>query len=89
MQDAGIVAAAAFTVLALALTAVAFRSWARTRSGKLLLLAAAFTLFLVKGVVVSWTTVRGPSQPGTVLVAGLVLDAAALALLYAAVLRRD
>lgn len=76
---------AALTVVALGLTLIAFRAWRHSRSNKVGLLTLGFTLFLIKGAMLSaglfyvtpWEQLLVPS---------IVLDLGILAVFYAAVL---
>lgn len=76
---------AAFTVVALGLTVIAFRAYRHSRSRKVLLLSTGFLLFLVKGAMLSaglflvtpWQELLLPS---------IVLDLGILAVFYIAVL---
>lgn len=80
-------AVAAYTAMALLLAAVAFRAWRRAGGRKVLFLALAFAAFLAKGLLFSLALFR-TTDWRDLLLPGLALDAAALALLYGAVLRR-
>jgi hypothetical protein len=80
------VAVAVFTVSALALLLVALRAWSQARSRKILLLALAFALFLAKGVLLTWALFSVPDWKARLALPGLLLDTAALLLVYAAVL---
>jgi hypothetical protein len=80
-------AAAVVTGTALLLAAVALRSWSLRRSGKALLLATAFALLLVQGLLLSGALFSAPSDASLWLGAGLAAEAVALVLLYVAVLR--
>lgn len=81
------VATAAYSALALLLAAVSLRAWRRGGSRKVLLLALAFAAFLAKGLLFSVALFRAADWRD-LLLPGLALDAAGLALLYGAVLRR-
>jgi hypothetical protein len=76
-----------FTALALLLFVVAVRAYLHSRSQRVLLLASAFALFLAKGLLLTIAIFRDAEWERLV-VPGLFLDAAALALLYVAVLRK-
>lgn len=79
---------AAYTAIALLLAFVAARAWRHSGSRKVALLAAAFGLLLAKGLLFSVALFQ-EADWRPYLLPGLALDAAALALLYAAVLRRS
>jgi hypothetical protein len=66
---------------------VALRAWRRTGSRKVLLLALAFAAFLAKGLLFTVALFR-TTEWRDLLLPGLALDVAGLALLYAAALRR-
>jgi hypothetical protein len=78
---------AAYAATSLLLAAVAFRAWRRSGSRKVLLLALAFLAFLAKGLLFSVALFR-TTDWRDLLLPGLALDVAGLALLYGAVLRR-
>lgn len=80
-------AVAAYSATALLLAAVAVRAWRRSGSRKVLLLALAFAAFLAKGLLFSVALFR-TTDWRDLLLPGLALDVAGLALLYGAVLRR-
>lgn len=82
-------AVALYAGTALLLAAVAARAWQHTRSPKVLLLAAAFALFLCKGLLFTFGLFQSPTWREQLTMPGLGLDAAALGLLYGAVLRRS
>lgn len=79
-------AAAAVTVVALALALVAARSWWHTRSEKVLLLTAGFTLFFLKGVIISVVLFREVAWEEKVFLPTLLIDLGILAVFYVAVL---
>ncbi len=79
-------AAAAVTVVALALALVAARSWWHTRSQKVLLLATGFALFFVKGVIISVILFREVAWEEKVFLPSLLIDLGILAVFYVAVL---
>jgi hypothetical protein len=79
---------AALTGVAAFLTVVAVRAWRHSGSRKVLFLAAAFALFLAKGLLFS-AALFVVADWRDLLVPGLALDVAALGLLYAAALRRS
>lgn len=79
-------AAAAVTVVALALALVAARSWWHTRSKKVLLLATGFALFFVKGVIISVVLFREVAWEEKVFLPTLLIDLGILAVFYVAVL---
>jgi hypothetical protein len=81
------VAVAVYAATSLLLAAVALRAWRRTGSRKVLLLALAFAAFLAKGLLFSVALFR-TTDWRDLLLPGLALDVAGLALLYGAVLRR-
>lgn len=83
------VVTAGVTVVALVLSLVAFRSWWFTRSGKVLLLALGFSLFFVKGVIVSAGLFLSRDWGERFLLPSLLIDLCALGLFYGAVLRRS
>ena len=78
---------AAVTVGALALVAVALRSWRARRTKRVLLLALAFGVLAAKGLFLTFLLFAAPAWERPGLYASLAFDAAALALLCAAVLR--
>ena len=80
-------AVAVYAATSLLLAAVAVRAWRRSGSRKVLLLALAFAAFLAKGLLFSVALFRSTDWRDHLL-PGLALDAAGLALLYGAVLRR-
>lgn len=80
-------AVAVYAATSLLLAAVALRAWRRTGSRKVLLLALAFAAFLAKGLLFSVALFR-TTDWRDLLLPGLALDVAGLALLYGAVLRR-
>lgn len=79
---------AAVTVVAFALAAISLLAWRRARDTHLILLAAAFVIFFVKGLFLTialfanWTDVAG------LLVLSSVFDLIILALFYGFTLRR-
>lgn len=77
------------TAVAALLLAVSARSWLHTRSRRVLLLASAFALFFVKGLLLTVGIFRDATWEKSLAAPGLALDVAALLLLYVAVLRRD
>ena len=77
---------AAITVGAIALTAVAVRSYRTARTKRVLMLALGFTSFAVKGLFLSWLLFADPAWERPGLVASLAFDALALAFFAAAVL---
>ncbi|MFA5945007.1 MAG: hypothetical protein WC876_11150 [Candidatus Thermoplasmatota archaeon] len=81
-------ALAAYTAAALLLVALAGRAWRKTGSPKVLLIAGAFAVFLAKGLLFSYGLFTSVAWRNEFAAPGLVLDACALGLLYAAVLRR-
>ena len=81
-------AAAAVTIFAVALLAIALLAYRRGREGGLLFLAAAFALFAIKGVLLTAFTLTGEPSLGTYVAVGSLLDVAVLALMYAMTLRR-
>lgn len=76
---------AAFTVVALGLTLIAFRAYRHSRSRKVLLLAVGFLLFLAKGAMLS-AGLFLVSPWNSLLLPSLVLDLAILGVFYVAVL---
>lgn len=80
-------AVAAYSATSLLLAFVAARAWRRSGSRKVLLLALAFAAFLAKGLLFSVALFR-TTDWRDLLLPGLALDTAGLALLYGAVLRR-
>ena len=79
---------AALTGVAAFLTLLALRAWRHTGSRKVLFLALAFAVFLAKGLLFS-AALFVVADWRDLLVPGLALDVVALALLYAAALRRS
>lgn len=79
---------AVYTVFALLVSVAAWRAWGYTRSGKVLLLATAFTLLLVKGVFLSIGLFWIPEWEA-LFVPSLGLDLVVIVLFYFAVLRRS
>lgn len=77
------------TAVAALLTFVSFRAWRHSRSPKVLLLGAAFALFLAKGLLLTAGIFRDAAWKESLAAPGLALDVAALVLLYLAVLRRE
>ncbi len=79
---------AAVTVVAFALCTISLLAWRRARDAHLVLLAAAFAIFFVKGLFLtvalftSWTDLAG------LLVLSSVFDLIVLALFYGFTLRR-
>lgn len=79
---------AGVTVAALALVAVALRSWQHQRTQRVLLLALAFLSLAAKGLFLTFLLFAAPAWERPGLYASLAFDAVALALFSAAVLRR-
>lgn len=79
---------AVYTVFALLVSVAAWRAWGYTRSQKVLLLASAFTLLLVKGVFLSIGLFWIPEWE-SLFVPSLGLDLVVIVLFYFAVLRRS
>jgi len=87
MADAWLsVAVGALTAAALLLTLLALRAWRHSGSRKVLFLALAFAVVLAKGLLFSVGLFVARPWSDLVL-PGLALDVAALALLYLAALR--
>lgn len=78
---------AVVTVGALALAAVALRSWRLHRTKRVLLLALAFTVLAAKGLFLTSLLFAAPAWERPGLYASLAFDAAALGLFSGAVLR--
>lgn len=88
MAEIAVTAAVAFaTVVGLGLAAVTFVAWRRDRRPRFLLLALAFMLAAVKGAYLSWGLWRGDGALG-LLAASAVADAAFLAAVYVALVKR-
>ncbi len=79
---------AVYTVFALLVSVAAWRAWGYTRSHKVLFLASAFTLLLVKGVFLSIGLFWIPEWEA-LFVPRLALDLVVIVLFYFAVLRRS
>ena len=77
---------AAFTASAAFLTALAVRAWRHARTTKILGLVVAFALFLIKGLLFS-VALFLVADWRKLLVPGIALDVAALAVLYVSALR--
>lgn len=83
------ITAAALTVVALALTIIAFRAWVHARSPKVLLLALGFLFFVVKGLVVSVGLFVSAEWELEWFMPVLVIDLITLGVFYAAVLKQS
>lgn len=75
------------TVGALALAAIAFRSWRHQGTKRVLLLACAFACLAAKGLFLTSLLFADPAWERPGLYASLAFDAAALGLFWGAVLR--
>lgn len=80
---------AGVTALAVLLAALSWRAWLHTRSTKILLLAAGFSVFTVKGLLLTVGLFTDPDWEQDLFVPSLLLDALALVLFYLAVLKRS
>jgi hypothetical protein len=76
------------SVFALALTAIAILAWRRSRDSRLLFLGAAFSVFFVKGLILSVALFVGDSDLVTLFLFSAVFDLVILALFYGFTLRR-
>lgn len=79
---------AAVSVFALALTLIAVLAFRRTRDGHLVFLAGAFSVFFVKGLLLTVFLFSGTISLGQLFVVAGSLDLAILALFYGFTLRR-
>jgi hypothetical protein len=79
---------AAVTVVAFALGAISLSAWRRARDTHLLLLAAAFAVFFVKGLFLTVALFAGWTDLAGVLVLSSVFDLVILVLFYGFTLRR-
>lgn len=79
---------AAVSVFALALTAIALLAWRRTRDYHLILLAGAFGVFFVKGLLLTVAVFQGWSDLAQLVVLSGAFDLVILALFYGFTLRR-
>lgn len=89
MAAAENVVTAAYTIVALALSLVALRSWRYSGSRRVLYLALGFLLFFVKGVLLSVGLFLTEDWARRLLLPSLAIDLAALGVFYGAVLRRN
>lgn len=78
---------AVVTVAALALAALAHRSWRHRRTNRVLLLVFAFMCLAAKGLFLTYLLFAAPAWERPGLYASLAFDAAALGLFSGAVLR--
>lgn len=78
---------AVVTVGALALTALALRSWRGHRTNRVLLLTCAFAFLAAKGLFLTYLLFAAPAWERPGLYASLGFDAVAIALFCGAVLR--
>lgn len=79
---------AAVTVVASALCAISLLAWRRARDTHLILLAAAFAIFFVKGLFLTVALFIGWADLASLLVLSSVFDLIILALFYGFTLRR-
>ncbi len=79
---------AAVSVFALALTAIAILACRRSRDSRLLFLGAAFTVFFVKGLLLTIALFAGDTDLVTLFLLSAVFDLVILALFYGFTLRR-
>jgi hypothetical protein len=79
---------AAVTVVAFALCAISLLAWRRARDTHLILLAAAFAIFFVKGLFLTIALFIGWEDLASLLVLSSVFDLIILALFYGFTLRR-
>jgi hypothetical protein len=79
---------AAVSVFALALTIIAVLAWRRSRDARLLFLAAAFSVFFVKSLLLTIALFVGDSDLVTLFLVSAVFDLVILALFYGFTLRR-
>ncbi len=82
------IAAALVTVFMLAVTVLSARSYARTRSRKVLIVTAAFAVFFVKAAVLSYGLMQEEVDWENLVLVALVLDALVAVLLFAAIVSR-
>ncbi len=82
------VAAALVTVFMLAVTVLSARSYARTRSRKVLVVTAAFAVFMVKGAVLSYGLMQEEVDWEGLMLLALVMDAVVAILLFVAIIAR-
>jgi len=81
-------AAALVTVFMLAVTVLSARSYARTRSRKVLIVTVAFAVFLLKAAVLSYGLMQEEVDWEDLMLVALVLDALVAVLLFAAIVSR-
>lgn len=79
---------AAVTVVAFALGMISLLAWRRARDVHLLLLAAAFAIFFVKGLFLTVALFADWTDLGGLLVLSSIFDLAILVLFYGFTLRR-
>jgi len=79
---------AAVSVFALVLTAIALIAFRRTKDPHILLLAGAFAVFFVKGLLLTTFLFTGPIDLGRFFILSGSFDLAILALFYGFTLRR-
>lgn len=79
---------AAVTVVAFALGMISLLAWRRARDVHLLLLAAAFAIFFVKGLFLTVALFADWTDLGGILVLSSIFDLAILVLFYGFTLRR-
>ena len=82
------VAAALVTVFMLAVTVLSARSYARTRSRKVLVVTAAFAVFMVKGAVLSYGLMQEEVDWEGLMLLALAMDAVVAILLFVSIIAR-
>ena len=82
------IAAALVTVFMLAVAALSARSYARTRSRKVLIVTAAFAVFFVKGAFLSYGLMQEEVDWEGLMLLALVLDAVVAILLFVAIIAK-
>ncbi|MGB0651631.1 MAG: hypothetical protein ACPGQL_00385 [Thermoplasmatota archaeon] len=80
-------AVGALLVVAAALTALAWLAWTQRRSPKVLLLAVGFSLFLLKGAVLTGSLFTSAAWADDLLLPMVLFDLGVLTAFYAAVVR--
>lgn len=82
------IAAALVTVFMLAVTILSARSYSRSGSRKVLIVTAAFAVFLVKGALLSYGFMQEEVDWEQLMLLALVMDALVAILLFVAIIAR-
>jgi len=82
------IAAAFVTVFMLAVTILSARSYARTKSKKVLIVTAAFAVFFVKGAILSYGLMLEEVDWEDLMLIALIMDALVAILLFVAIIAR-